>query len=207
MGSDVTKNRILEVAGPIFARKGFNNTTIREICAEANVNQAAINYYFNSKENLYREIFRSLAPMDTSILPEDAGYTFEDRIRHFVRFRAKIMLADVNSAQWEIQLVLREINDPTPGLNNVLKELIMKDFERIRAMITNQLKLDEYADDFSWKLTFSLFGQLAYYKMANHFLRGLFSNDFWNEHFTTEQIADFISGFFLQGVDKMRKDK
>lgn len=53
-----TKARILEVANELFATRGFDGASIRDIANAAEVNLAAINYHFKNKENLYREVFR-----------------------------------------------------------------------------------------------------------------------------------------------------
>jgi AcrR family transcriptional regulator len=53
-----TSNILLETAGKIFAKKGFAGTSIRDIATTANVNIAAVNYHFKTKENLYAEVFR-----------------------------------------------------------------------------------------------------------------------------------------------------
>src|ERR1700744_4327893 len=45
--------RLLEAAGEIFARKGFECATSREICLCAGVNLAAVNYHFGGVESLY----------------------------------------------------------------------------------------------------------------------------------------------------------
>ena len=47
-----TKDRILDAAERLFAERGFNATSLREITAEAGVNLAAVNYHFQSKEAL-----------------------------------------------------------------------------------------------------------------------------------------------------------
>lgn len=49
-----TKERILRAALGLFAGKGFDKTTVREICAAADVNVALVNYHFKSKEGLYK---------------------------------------------------------------------------------------------------------------------------------------------------------
>lgn len=206
MGADTTKTRILEAAGPIFAQKGFAATTVREICSAANVNQAAINYYYTSKENLYREIFRSVAPLDMSIIPDDVEASFEERLLHFMKYRANIVLANPCVAQWRVQLVLREFNDPTPGMDELLKEMFSNDCRKIRDFLLKHLKKDEISDDIPWKLTFFLVGCLSHYHFANHVLSELVSADDWEKHFNPEQIAIFISKLFLKATEDLRTE-
>ena len=53
-----TKEKILEVANDLFAEKGFNGTSIRDIAKVADVNLSAVNYHFSNKENLYCQVFQ-----------------------------------------------------------------------------------------------------------------------------------------------------
>ena len=53
-----TKQRILDSAESLFARHGFAGASLRQVTASANVNLAAVNYHFGSKENLINEVFR-----------------------------------------------------------------------------------------------------------------------------------------------------
>jgi AcrR family transcriptional regulator len=51
-----TKNKILDAADVLFADKGFNGTSLREITSQANVNLAAVNYHFGSKKELIKAV-------------------------------------------------------------------------------------------------------------------------------------------------------
>lgn len=53
-----TKDRILGAAEELFAQKGFAGASLRELTSRADVNIAAVNYHFGSKENLINEVFR-----------------------------------------------------------------------------------------------------------------------------------------------------
>ena len=55
-----TKHRIIEVATRLFAEHGIDAVPLRDIAVEADVNNAAINYHFGSKEQLVREVYRRL---------------------------------------------------------------------------------------------------------------------------------------------------
>lgn len=53
-----TRERILDAAEHLFMAHGYEGTSMRQITGEANVNLAAVNYHFGSKESLMQEVFR-----------------------------------------------------------------------------------------------------------------------------------------------------
>ncbi len=53
-----TKDRILDAAEELFAQHGFAGTSLRQVTSRADVNIAAVNYHFGSKENLVNEVFK-----------------------------------------------------------------------------------------------------------------------------------------------------
>lgn len=53
-----TRDRILDAAERQFSEQGFHLTTLRQITQAAEANLAAVNYYFGSKQELIRAIFR-----------------------------------------------------------------------------------------------------------------------------------------------------
>jgi len=67
---EVTRARIIDIAGRLFAQNGYGETTSKEISEQADINMAAINYHFGSRENLYlavlEEADRRLVDLDSS---------------------------------------------------------------------------------------------------------------------------------------------
>ena len=63
MPTDHTRSAILVAAERLYADRGFADVTLRDIVAAADVNLAAVNYHFGSKDELIAELFvtRSLA--------------------------------------------------------------------------------------------------------------------------------------------------
>ena len=63
MASDHTRTAILAAAERLYADRGFGDVTLRDIVAAADVNLAAVNYHFGSKDELIAELFvtRSIA--------------------------------------------------------------------------------------------------------------------------------------------------
>jgi len=59
------RSRILDTAEELFAREGAAAVTLRSIATAAEVNGAAVNYYFGSKEKLFEEMFlRRIVPLN-----------------------------------------------------------------------------------------------------------------------------------------------
>jgi AcrR family transcriptional regulator len=52
-----TETRIKEAAKRVFLKYGYEGTKIRQIAQEAGVNVALVNYYFRSKEQLFKSIY------------------------------------------------------------------------------------------------------------------------------------------------------
>ena len=79
MASDQTRAAILNAAERLYAERGFGDVTLRDIVAAAEVNLAAVNYHFGSKDELIAELFvsRSIATnrerLNELKLAEEAG--------------------------------------------------------------------------------------------------------------------------------------
>lgn len=56
-GSDTARQRLLAAGLRLFAHQGFARTSTRELAEAAQVNVAAISYYFGDKAGLYRAVF------------------------------------------------------------------------------------------------------------------------------------------------------
>ena len=73
-----TRTRLISVATRLFAQHGFDGASVRMITRESGANLGAINYHFESKEGLIREVFRSLArPVNEMRLSELDRYEQE----------------------------------------------------------------------------------------------------------------------------------
>jgi len=70
-----TKNKILASSRKLFYLKGYNNTTMREISADADTNLGLIKYYFTSKQNIallvYWDIFLELEDIINQHYPQN----------------------------------------------------------------------------------------------------------------------------------------
>jgi AcrR family transcriptional regulator len=64
-----TRERVLDVAEMLFAERGLNAVSIRDITREAEANLGAINYHFGTKEGLIAAVLeRRMAPLEAQRL-------------------------------------------------------------------------------------------------------------------------------------------
>lgn len=56
------KMRILKSAKSLFAKQGFDGTSVRQICEAAGANVALVSYYFGGKEKVFEAIFEHFFP-------------------------------------------------------------------------------------------------------------------------------------------------
>lgn len=119
-----TKDKILKAAEEIFGEKGFKSATVREICKKAGVNQALINYHFQSKKELYNELFEKIAVEVSSKYPVacfvDASMTKEDRLRGVITLLMTRAFGTygIGSSKHRLRLMSREMIEPTDAMDN-----------------------------------------------------------------------------------------
>jgi AcrR family transcriptional regulator len=94
--SDITRERIIKAAERLFAERGYDATSIRAIVAKAKVNQAAINYHFDGKDGLYREVlrtaFRALTEQQLEHADEMKAMSREAALAEFIRRQLRPLL-------------------------------------------------------------------------------------------------------------------
>src|SRR6516162_618849 len=94
--SEVTRERIIKAAERLFAESGYDGTSVRAIVAKAKVNQAAINYHFEGKDGLYREVlrgaFRGLTEHQLTHAEELKSMSREEALSQFIRRQLQPLL-------------------------------------------------------------------------------------------------------------------
>ncbi len=140
-----TRIRILEAAASIFAEHGFAATTIRHICSKAQVNLAAVNYHFGSKEGLYRETIRYARERAYESYPTTYGLAAnaspEQQLRAFVRSFLLRTSFDKRTREFGT-IVMREMVEPTAALDTMLIEGIRSLFGQLVGIVSDLLPED-----------------------------------------------------------------
>lgn len=161
-----TKERILGAAEELFAQHGFAGTSLREVTSRADVNIAAVNYHFGSKENLVNEVFRrrmdEMSERRLSLLAraqaEKPG-DLEAVLGAFIE-PALAMNLDRHGGASFVRVLARAYAEKNDGLRNFLSENyghVLREFAKaISACVPGLPK-----EDLLWRLDF-VAGALTY---------------------------------------------
>ncbi len=139
-----TRRKLLLAAGELFAAKGYQGATIREICANAGANIAAAHYHFGGKRQLYEAVldFADQEALEQQHQPPEVpDATTEDCLYLFIRATLYRMFAKGTHA-WHAQLVAREMAEPTEMYENYIKRSIAPRNARLRGIIAAIMDLD-----------------------------------------------------------------
>lgn len=123
--SDVTRERIMKAAERLFAERGYDGTSIRAIVAKARVNQAAINYHFEGKDGLYREVlraaFRAMTEDQLAHAAETKAMSREQALHAFVRRQLHPLMGRDEYSR-HMRIFNWETVRPTPVFRSLLSE-------------------------------------------------------------------------------------
>ncbi len=73
MSTSEKRTKIIDTAAKLFAEKGFENTTTRDICKATGMSHAMIYYYFDDKESLLYEILDEILSEGLKAINKIAG--------------------------------------------------------------------------------------------------------------------------------------
>ncbi len=127
-----SRDLLLQAAKKLFARKGYDATTVREIAHEAGLNLSLVSYYFEGKEGLYREIIDGFGRDRMSAMQrilQEAKTAEEMRLRLQLLFEEMVI---VSLKEKDVTTILfREMDHDLPVAQQVFEETFHKMFDRM----------------------------------------------------------------------------
>ena len=189
---------MIEAAGEIFADHGYQAATVRDICARAGANIAAVNYHFGDKIGLYVAVLRHIigsAEQDEILDPARPLDHPEQALRQFIaHMLLRTCMAGEREA-WQFRIMAHEMAHPTEVLSRVVEEIIGPRSAAMRRIISQIIGLPPDHDT-TRLCAHSVIGQVLHYMHARPVIECLWPDlKFTPERFS--QIADHIADFSL----------
>jgi AcrR family transcriptional regulator len=137
------RENILNAAEELFAERGFDNTSVRQLATKAKVNVAMISYYFGSKEKL----FETLIEDRTSFLRERIHALNLEEISSWSKVN---MMVDFFVERFFEKHTMHRILHREMGMNNRSKlteaigNTLAKNANELRQLINDGIKKKEF---------------------------------------------------------------
>jgi AcrR family transcriptional regulator len=202
--SDPTRDKLLDVAGRIFADRGYRAATIRQISVAARANVAAVNYHFGDKLGLYTEVVRQsarLAEFQSAQTVIDRDAPAEEVLRAIIRARLHSLFRG-DRPDWNFRIMAHELAQPTPALRRLVNKAGQPLFHRLLELIGGMIGMPSN-DEKTRLCAISLLGQIMVYALAGPLVTAI-----WPEFEMTpeqvERIADHIADFSLSYIQNFR---
>ena len=203
-GSDPTREKLLDVAGRVFADRGYQAATIREICLQAGANVAAVNYHFGDKLGLYTEVLHQsvrAAQIEAIQSALDKTAPPEDILRAVIRARLRgLWRGDL--PDWHFRILTHELAQPSPAFRQFINKVGRPIFKRLLELIGGMIDLPP-DDDKTRLCAISVMGQILAYVFAGPLLAGVWPGLKMTRE-QVERIADHIADFSLSYLREFR---
>lgn len=197
-----TRAALLESAENLFLAHGFEGVSIRQITEASGANVAAVNYHFNGKINLYREVLAQLLDeivqdklallkrLDEQCPPSGLEQILESFIRSY--FDSHLISPDKDRL---LQIIYRELGPDAIASDLVSTKLvpIHHAFQKIILKTCPELKEDHVSFCVS-----SIIGQVLHFIKSREVLRSMRNPD--KNHFFIEEAIHHITQFSLRGI-------
>jgi TetR/AcrR family transcriptional regulator, regulator of cefoperazone and chloramphenicol sensitivity len=205
-----TRERLLAVATDVFAAKGFQTATTREICDAAESNMAAIHYHFGDKVGLYKATL--LLPMAGFVAMsrefDRSPGNFTERMRALYSGLLEPLRSRDPMFAKHMRLHFRELLEPTGAAKDVLEIAFLPFFQRVAQMVSRELNATEVDDD-CYRLTFAMIGMAMDFYTSQECSAVLAPNLFSTPEQVSlliERLAGYATGMLAYERERIAKN-
>ena len=203
------QERLLEKACEVFAKKGYRDATVAEICRGARANVAAINYYFGNKETLYAQAWHLAFHRSLKAHPPSGGVPVDAPVEQRLCGRIlAIMERLADPKGYEFEIMHKELANPTGLLAEVMRESV----EPVRqglASIVRELLGEKASEEQVMLCQMSIRSQcfdiLVRKRHSRMFKAAGMKAKLLPDRLKNEEIADHILQFSLAGIREIRR--
>jgi len=172
--SAVTRAKIIEAAGQLFAERGFKGVTVRDIVQKADSHLSALNYHFKTKEALYHEVVLE-ACATASVSEQEKKLLLRLEPREALLLLTKEALRDYtrqSENNWQIVIINRECWEPSAVFNEVAQEYFKPETDFLAGIVGKIV--DQPADSLQVRFAvISLFGLLETFGLYGHLIEAV----------------------------------
>ncbi len=195
---EVAKRQLLGSATKLFSTKGFEETSLREIALDANVNMALVKYHYGSKLNLWKEVISKLSEK----VLEVNEFTLEE-VRDGADMRALLVelfdkMVDMSFEHREFSLfIINETVQQGERFDHLFDKLIKPFHDQSYPFIVKGMELGILEDQHPEELIVMLLSSVSYQQAVPHLI-GQFTNVIKDEEKWKQEIKHSLKVNFIK---------
>ncbi|MBW1800479.1 MAG: TetR family transcriptional regulator [Deltaproteobacteria bacterium] len=154
------RNKIKDVANKLFSEKGFENTTTRDLAEAAGISNAALYYYFQSKEDLLYRIIHETISTGLSKIKEIEQSENSPKEKLFFYIEAFTKYYTIYPDRMKL---LGQVQNSLTPTHNALLDDLRREYVKILVRILKDLKKQGQISDIDTTIcAFAFFGMVAW---------------------------------------------
>lgn len=182
----------------LFARDGFEGASLRDIVRQAGVNLSAVNYYFGTKEQLYREVIRqvladSLRMQDWADQLAQREFQSAEEVAEFLDGTIRKLFLNyvgLDKPSWYGKLLNRALLEADPRVEATFLEAEQATQALLQRALPGFIPEKRMAEIELWIV--SVFAQIHHYLMARNLVEKSFGHAAYDQAFLN-QVASYVA--------------
>jgi len=184
---------IISTAMKLFAQKGFEGTSVREIASGADVNPAMISYYFGSKEKLFENLVEFKAGFLKGVFAELINNSSLSQIEKLYMVIDNYVDRMFHSPQFH-HLLHRELSlDRRPQMKNAISEILLRNFISVKTIVQQGIDSGEFNDVDTELTIVSIIGTINHLLLSETICRKILQKGKDFNPYTSKKLKERIS--------------
>lgn len=211
---NLSRKKIINSAIVLFANKGFDSTSTREICKHAGVNLSLIPYYFGNKDGLYVNIIESIIDYGLCSLREEMIQTktvhllnLDEKIKLYRSLLEKYVefLYSENVPSSFVVLMIKEQTVSHSKFSDIYSQKIDILYSALRKTLASILEKVETDKTVTFEVS-SIIGQILGYKLMDKATLDSLGQDIYTKE-DNKKIKSIVMSYIDTNIEKLYQRK
>ena len=189
------RQRILDAAQKVFAAKGFDGASIKDLAKAAKISPGLLYWYFKDKSDLFASLVSERIKIAFGLLPENVSFDLppEEFLPQFGRFYLSMFELPMNNALFKVMIT--NVSSFPPAVREVRSNVISQVLGTLQGYFQKQIEAGHMRSCDTEMATRTFMGSIVAYLLLKHILQ-----DQRAKELTVEEIVDGITNVMLHGI-------
>lgn len=206
------RDALLGAGRRVFARKGFEGATVKDLAEEAGVNISLVSYHFGGKEGLYRTCLESFGlerveATERILRAPTSHEEFRLRLQLFAEDFIEIHQKNADTCK----MIHRAMEAVDPIAADIFKQVFQRMFTALQSFVKAAQKIGIVRGELDVEIsTFLMFGSLVHILRSQEIARLMGKRTLDDTHYRAQVVTHWVnnatSGIFAPHTGSNRRD-